>query len=391
MNKEFIKALDEIEREKGIDKDVILDALKKALVKSYEENYDSNSNVEITINELTGDINIFSIKEVVENVEDENTEVTVNEANKINKKVQIGDVVRIPVKAKNFGRVAAQKARSIVIQKLKDAERETTYEEFKDREKEIINGTVQRVDNGLIFINLGKTEGVVPKSEQIPGEVVNVGDRIKLYIQEVKNTPKGPRITLSRTNPALVVRLFESEIPEIANGLVEIYSISREGGSRTKIAVYSTDESVDPVGACVGYKGNRVNTIVEELNGEKMDIIVYDKDIDVFISNSLSPADVIKVYSNEKEKSAIVIVPDEQLSLAIGKEGQNVRLAAKLTSWKIDIKGESEHEEVKRELEEKALAQENDREEVNNIDDSEEIVEEEYSEILDEDPMGEDE
>ena len=391
MNKEFIKALDEIEREKGIDKDVILDALKKALVKSYEENYDSNSNVEITINELTGDINIFSIKEVVENVEDENTEVTVNEAKKINKKVQIGDVVRIPVKAKNFGRVAAQKARSIVIQKLKDAERETTYEEFKDREKEIINGTVQRVDNGLIFINLGKTEGVVPKSEQIPGEVVNVGDRIKLYIQEVKNTPKGPRITLSRTNPALVVRLFESEIPEIANGLVEIYSISREGGSRTKIAVYSTDESVDPVGACVGYKGNRVNTIVEELNGEKMDIIVYDKDIDVFISNSLSPADVIKVYSNEKEKSAIVIVPDEQLSLAIGKEGQNVRLAAKLTSWKIDIKGESEHEEVKRELEEKALAQENDREEVNNIDDSEEIVEEEYSEILDEDPMGEDE
>lgn len=353
MNKEFIKALDDIEKEKGIGKAVILDALSKALVKSYEENFDSNSNVEISINEITGDINVFAVKEVVEEVSDSNMQTSINEAKKVFNNPSVGDMVRIPVKPENFGRVAAQKARSIIIQKLKDAERETTYDDFKDREKEIINGSVQRVDNGIIFINLGKTEGIVPKAEQIPGEIVKAGDRLKLYIEEVSNTTKGPKITLSRTNPALIIRLFEDEIPEISNGVVEIYSISREAGSRTKIAVYSNDPTVDPVGACVGYKGNRVNAIVDELQGEKIDIIIYDKDIKVFISNSLSPANVKEVFVDEDEKSAIVIVPDEQLSLAIGKEGQNVRLAAKLTSWKIDIKGESDYDNVVKELEEK--------------------------------------
>lgn len=353
MNKEFIKALDDIEKEKGIGKAVILDALSKALVKSYEENFDSNSNVEISINEVTGDINVFAVKEVVEEVSDSNMQTSINEAKKVFNNPSVGDMVRIPVKPENFGRVAAQKARSIIIQKLKDAERETTYDDFKDREKEIINGSVQRVDNGIIFINLGKTEGIVPKAEQIPGEIVKAGDRLKLYIEEVSNTTKGPKITLSRTNPALIIRLFEDEIPEISNGVVEIYSISREAGSRTKIAVYSNDPTVDPVGACVGYKGNRVNAIVDELQGEKIDIIIYDKDIKVFISNSLSPANVKEVFVDEDEKSAIVIVADEQLSLAIGKEGQNVRLAAKLTSWKIDIKGESDYDNVVKELEEK--------------------------------------
>lgn len=346
MNKEFIKALDDIEREKGVKKSVILQALEKALVKSYEENFESNSNVEIKINEVTGDIKIFSLKQVVDKVENRFTQISLEEAKQNLKSAEIGDEIKIPVKAKSFGRVAAQKARSIVIQQIKDAERQAIYDEFQGREREIINGTVQRIDRGLIFINLGKAEGVVPQTEQIPGEKIKAGDRVKLYISEVKNTTKGPQITLSRSNPALVKRLFEEEIPEISNGLVEIYSISREAGSRTKIAVFSNDPEVDSVGACVGFKGVRVNTIVEELNGEKMDIIIYDKDIKKFISNSLSPSDVIDVLVNEKEKKALVIVPDEQLSLAIGKEGQNVRLAARLTSWKIDIKGENSSEEA---------------------------------------------
>lgn len=346
MNKEFIKALDDIEREKGVKKSVILQALEKALVKSYEENFESNSNVEIKINEVNGDIKIYSLKKVVDEVENKFTEISLEEAKQSLKSAKIDDEIKIPVKAKNFGRVAAQKARSIVIQQIKDAERQAIYDEFQGREREIINGTVQRIDRGLIFINLGKAEGVVPPTEQIPGERIKAGDRVKLYISEVKNTTKGPQITLSRSNPALVKRLFEEEIPEISNGLVEIYSISREAGSRTKIAVFSNDPEVDSVGACVGFKGVRVNTIVEELNGEKMDIIIYDKDIKKFISNSLSPSDVIDVLVNEKEKKALVLVPDEQLSLAIGKEGQNVRLAARLTSWKIDIKGENASEEA---------------------------------------------
>lgn len=343
MNKELIKALDEVERNKGISKAVILEALAKALEKSYEKNFADHTNVEVSINEETGDIKIYALKEVVDQVEDAYRQVSLEEARLKRKRVELGDMMRIEVKPKNFGRVAAQTARNIVIQKIRDAERESIYDDYIDRLREMITGTVQRVDFNSIYINLGKTEGVIPPNEQIPGERVKPEDRLKLYVVDVKNAAKGPQILLSRAHPNLVVRLFEQEVPEVADGTVEIYSVSREAGSRTKLAVFSNDTNVDPIGACVGYKGARVNIIVDELNGEKMDIITYDTDIKRFISNALSPSQVERVITNMPEKSAVVIVPDDQLSLAIGKEGQNVRLAARLTGWKIDIKGMSQY------------------------------------------------
>lgn len=345
MSKELMLALDEIEREKGIQKAVILEALSKALEKSYEKNFDDNTNVEVEINETTGDISVYALKDVVEVVEDEMTQISFDEARVQKKSIQIGDVLRVKVKPKNFGRIAAQTARNIVIQKFRDAERESIYEDFIERLHEIITGNVQRLDYNNIYVNLGKTEGMVPPAEQIPHERVEIGQRMKFYVSEVRNTTKGPQIILSRSNPDLVKRLFEQEVPEIADGTVDIFSVSREAGSRTKIAVYSNDPNVDPIGACVGFKGSRVNIIVDELHGEKMDIIVWNSDIRYFISNALSPSHVDKVIVNEKEKSAVVIVPDDQLSLAIGKEGQNVRLAAKLTGWKIDIKGNQQYQD----------------------------------------------
>lgn len=344
MNKELIRALDEVERNKGISKEVILDALEKALEKSYEKNFDDNTNVEVNINEETGDIKVYALKEVVEEVNDPMREISLAEARLKRKRIEIGDTMKIEVKPKNFGRVAAQTARNIVIQKIRDAERESIYEEYIDRLREMITGTVQRIDFNNYYINLGKTEGVVPPVEQIPQEVVKAGDRLKLYVADVRNTAKGPQILLSRAHPQLVVRLFEQEVPEVTDGTVEIMSVAREAGSRTKLAVFSNDPNVDPIGACVGPRGSRVNTIVEELQGEKMDIIIYDKDIKKFISNALSPSQVERVITNMPEKSAVVIVPDDQLSLAIGKEGQNVRLAARLTGWKIDIKGRSQYD-----------------------------------------------
>lgn len=345
MSKELMLALDEIEREKGIQKSVILDALSKALEKSYEKNFDDNTNVEVEINETTGDISVYALKDVVEEVEDKMTQISLEEAHLQRKTIKVGDVLRVKVKPKNFGRIAAQTARNIVIQKFRDAERESIYEEYIEREHEIITGNVQRLDYNNIYVNLGKTEGMVPPNEQIPYEKPEIGQRLKFYVSEVRNTTKGPQIILSRSNPDLVKRLFEQEVPEIADGTVDIFAVAREAGSRTKIAVYSNDPNVDPIGACVGFKGSRVNIIVEELHGEKMDIIVWNSDIRYFISNALSPSHVDKVIVNEKEKAATVIVPDDQLSLAIGKEGQNVRLAAKLTGWKIDIKGETQYEE----------------------------------------------
>lgn len=344
MSNELIQALEAIEAEKGIEKEVILEALEKALVKSYEKNFDDKTNVEIEVDKETGTVNVYSVKTVVEEVEDEDLEISLEDALRKDKEAELGSEIRILVKPKDFGRVAAQTARNIVIQKLRDAERQSIYNEFIEKERELITGEVQRIDFNNIFINLGKTEGFIPPSEQVHGEDIRVGDRLKLFVNEVKNTTKGPQIILSRSNPQLVVRLFEQEIPEIEEGTVEIYSVAREAGSRTKIAVYSKDPDVDCVGACVGYKGTRVNHIVDELNGEKMDIIIWDPDIKQFISNALSPSQVIKVIGNEKEKSAVVIVPDDQLSLAIGKEGQNVRLAAKLTGWKIDIKGKETYD-----------------------------------------------
>ena len=344
MNAEFIDALEEIEKEKGISKEIIFDALESALISSYKKNFGSSQNVEVEIDRETGRVRVIAKKIVVDEVEDDLLEIDIEEAKKIDDIYQLGDIVIVEVTPKNFGRIAAQTAKQVVIQRIKDAERDVIYDEFINRENEIITGMIQRISKNNVYIDLGKTEGILPPTEQIEGEVYNQGDRIKLIILEVKKTTKGPQIILSRSHPGLVKRLFELEVPEIHEGVVDIYAISREAGSRTKIAVHSKDPNVDPVGACVGFKGSRVKAIVEELNGEKIDIIIWSNNIEEFIANSLSPSKVVKVEVNEREKSALIIVPDYQLSLAIGKEGQNARLAAKLTNWKIDIKSESQYD-----------------------------------------------
>ncbi|WP_427338694.1 transcription termination factor NusA [Caloranaerobacter sp. DY30410] len=342
MKAEFLEALEQIVKDKGITKDVLYDALEAALKTAYRKNFGTSQNVEVEIDKENGEIKAYAKKIVVENVENPLLEINLEDAKEIDPNYQIGDTIRIEVTPKNFGRIAAQTAKQVVLQRIREAEREIIYEEFANRESEIVTGLIQRVSKSNVLINLGRTEGILPPTEQIPGEVYKQGDRIKTYILEVKKTTKGPQIILSRTHPGLVKRLFELEVPEIHDGIVDIYNIAREAGSRTKIAVYSNDENVDPVGACVGHKGARVKAVVGELNGEKIDIIIWSKNISEFIANSLSPAKVISVEVNEEEKSAKVIVPDYQLSLAIGKEGQNARLAAKLTGWKIDIKSESQ-------------------------------------------------
>ena len=343
MNVEFIEALEEIEKEKGVSKEVIFDALESALISSYKKNFGSSQNVEVEIDKDNGRVSVYAKKNVVDEVEDDLLEMNIEEAKEIDDRYEIGDIVNVEITPKDFGRIAAQTAKQVVIQRIKDAERDVIFDEFINRENEIITGMVQRISKNNVYVDLGKTEGVLPPTEQIEGEVYNQGDRIKLFILEVKKTTKGPQIILSRSHPGLVKRLFELEVPEIHGGVVDIYAISREAGSRTKIAVSSKDSNVDPVGACVGFKGSRVKAIVDELNGEKIDIIIWSKNIEEFIANSLSPSKVIKVEANEKDKSALVVVPDYQLSLAIGKEGQNARLAAKLTNWKIDIKSESQY------------------------------------------------
>ncbi|MDO4661963.1 MAG: transcription termination factor NusA [Tissierellia bacterium] len=378
MNKDFILALNELEKEKGIEKEVILDALEKALIKSYQKNYDNNENVEIKIDSETGKINVYSKKEVVEDIKDPVLEISLDDARKINSKYEVGDVVNIEIAPKDFGRVAAQTARNIVIQKIRDAERDLIYNEYLDKEREIITGQVQRVDKYNVYFNLGKIEGVMPSKEQIPTETYEINDRLKLFIKEVKNTTKEPQIILSRVNQGLVTRLFELEVPEITEGIIEIFSIAREAGSRTKIAVFSNDENVDSIGACIGYKGNRVNVIVEELRGEKIDIIDWNKDVKVFIKNSLNPAEVIDVLINEKNKQSLAIVKDDQLSLAIGKEGQNVRLAARLTNWKIDIKSEQEFNNLTQEKINEILGiVEQDNEDIDEYNEIEQVEEQE--------------
>lgn len=348
MKAEFMEALEEIEKEKGISKDAIFDALEAALISGYKKNFGSSQNVEVEIDKETGVVKVFAKKEVLEEINDELLEISLEDVKKIDSKYEVGDFVNVEVTPKNFGRIAAQTAKQVVMQKIKEAEREVIFEEFINRENEIVTGLIQRISKNVVYIDLGKTEGVLPPTEQIEGEEYVQGGRIKVYILEVKKTTKGPQIVLSRTHPGLVKRLFELEVPEIHDGVVDIYAISREAGSRTKIAVYSKDPNVDPVGACVGFKGSRVKAIVDELNGEKIDIVTWSKNLDEFIGNSLSPSKVLKVEVNEKEKSALVVVPDFQLSLAIGKEGQNARLAAKLTNWKIDIKSESQYNEEMR-------------------------------------------
>ena len=379
MNKDFIDALNEIEKNKGIEKKVILEALEAALISSYKKNFDQSQNVKVEINNDTGEINVYAMKEVVEDVEDEHLEISIEEAKTIDPKYSVEDIVRIKVTPMDFGRIAAQTAKQVVMQRIRDAERDVVYDEFITRENELITGMVQRSNRGNVFIDLGRTEGVIPITEQTPDEVLEQGDRVKVLITEVKKTTKGPQIILSRSHPNMVRKLFELEVPEIQTGVVEIFSVSREAGSRTKIAVFSKDENVDPLGACVGYKGNRVKAIVDELRDEKIDIVLYSKDINVFIANSLSPSKVLAVFSNTKERSSTVVVPDYQLSLAIGKEGQNARLAAKLTNWKIDIKSQSQYEEeIGKTLEELSMEHEMSQDESEYINSEEEYEEEFY-------------
>ena len=343
MNKEFIEAIEALEKEKDISKDILIEAIESALVSAYKKNYGTSQNVRVNIDREEGDIDVFMRKDVVEEVEDDMVEISLEDALEIDPRYEVGDVVEYQVTPRDFGRIAAQTAKQVVVQRIREAERGMIFDDYITRQGEIITGTVQRISNETLFINMGKAEGILAATERVPGEKYEINDRIKVYIMDVKKTTKGPQVFLSRSHPGLVKRLFELEVPEIEEGIVEIKSIAREAGSRTKIAVYTEDENVDPVGACVGTRGSRVQNIVDELFGEKIDIITWSDDPEELISNVLSPAKVEKVIIDEEEKAATVIVPDYQLSLALGKEGQNVRLAAKLCGWKIDIKSHTQY------------------------------------------------
>ncbi len=341
-NKELIEALNQIEREKDISKEVLLEALENSLVAACKNNFGKADNVKVHIDRETGAVNVYALKEVVEVVTDPISQISLEQARMKDINVNVGDKVRIEITPKNFGRIAAQKAKQVVVQKIREEERRVLYEQYSSKERDIVTGIVQRYVGNNISINLGKVDAILTENEQVKGEVFRPTDRIKLYVLEVKDTPKGPRILVSRSHPELVKRLFEAEVAEIQDGTVEIMGIAREAGSRTKIAVWSNNPNVDAVGACVGVNGSRVNAIVYELRDEKIDIINWSDDPAKLIENALSPAKVISVTVDEETKSARVIVPDYQLSLAIGKEGQNARLAAKLTGYKIDIKSESQ-------------------------------------------------
>ena len=373
-SRELIKALDLIEKEKGIDKEVIFEAIEASLVFACKKNYGTSDNIHVDINRETGEIKVFARKEVVEDEYDGFLEIALEDAKLINPAYEIGDFIDFEITPKNFGRISAQTAKQVVVQKIREAEREKIYNEFIQKEREIDTAIVQRTERKNVIVALGKYEAVLPLNEQIPGETYNFDDRIKVYIMEVRQTTKGPQITVSRTHYELVKRLFELEMPEVKDGTVEIKSIAREAGSRSKMAVYSQNESVDPVGACVGKNGARVNAVVNELKGEKIDIVPWNEDPKKFIASALNPAEVISVdIINEEEHSARVVVPDNQLSLAIGKEGQNVRLAAKLTGWKVDIKSQTQAKLLE---EEEALAVPDDEELPDNTDTAEETVDE---------------
>ena len=342
MNHEFMEALDELEKDRGIDKEILIDTIEQALLTAYKKNFGSAQNVRVEIDRERGDVRVFSQRVVVDESDlyDTFLEIELNDAREISPNYELGDIIENEVTPKDFGRIAAQTAKQVVVQRIREAEREIVYNEFMDNE--IVTGEVARVNKNIVYVNLGRIEAIMTQAEQIPGEHYQAGQKIKVYILEVKKTNKGPQIVVSRSHPGLVKRLFEFEVPEIFEGIVQIKSVSREAGSRTKMAVKSIDEKIDPIGACVGPKGSRVKNIVDELGDEKIDIIKYSDDPAEYISASLSPSKVEKVEVNEEEKSALVVVPDYQLSLAIGKEGQNARLAAKLTNWKIDIKSESQ-------------------------------------------------
>ncbi len=345
MSNELMQALNELEKERGIPKLALIDAIRTALNTAYKKNFGTSQNVSVELNEITGAVQVYAQKRVADEVKDNCQEITLEEAKSIDPDANLDDIINIEITPSNFGRIAAQTAKQVIVQKLREAERSMIFEEFSEREGEVVTGVVQRLESKIVVINLGRTEGIMLPSDQIVNERYEVGQRVKGYIYEVKNSSKGPSVFISRSHPYFLKRLFELEVPEIYEGLVEIKSIAREAGARSKISVYSMDENIDPVGACVGPRGIRVQNIVSELNGEKIDIIKFSKDPENFIANALSPSKVVAVLINDNEKKARVIVPDYQLSLAIGKEGQNARLAAKLTGWKIDIKSESQMEE----------------------------------------------
>lgn len=346
---ELIDALNQLEKEKDIDKDIIMEAIENSLVAACKRDFGKSDNIKVTMDRVTGDITVLAEKEVVEVVEDTALQISLANAKMKDVKYQLGDIVNIVITPKDFGRIAAQHARSVIVQKIKEEERKVLFNHFYCKEKDIVTGVVQRYSGKNISISLDdKTDAILTENEQVPGEMFKPTERIKLYIIEVKDTNKGPKILVSRTHPELVKRLFEKEVTEVQDGTVEIKSIAREAGSRTKIAVWSNDENVDPVGACVGLNGARVNAIVNDLKGEKIDIINWNENPAILIENALSPSKVVSVEVAETEKSAKVVVPDYQLSLAIGKEGQNARLAARLTGFKIDIKSESQAGDFKR-------------------------------------------
>ncbi|GBD30969.1 Transcription termination/antitermination protein NusA [bacterium HR32] len=347
MNGELIRALEQLEEERGISKSVLLEAVESALVSAYKKNFGgTGQNVRVEVDPRTGEIRVFSVKTVVERVQDPATELSLEEMRKEDPTAEVGDVVEEEITPKEFGRIAAQAAKQVVVQRIREAEREMVKREFEEREKQVVTGQVQRVEKGNVYVDLGhrghRVEGVLSKTEQIPRESYRQGERIKVYVMEVRDAPRGPQIHVSRAHPGLVRALFEQEVPEIREGIVVIQNVAREPGARTKIAVYSRDRNVDPVGACVGPKGSRVQAVVDELRGEKVDIVPWSPDPAQFVASALQPAKVVRVEIDEETKTARVIVPDNQLSLAIGREGQNARLAAKLTGWRIDIKSETQ-------------------------------------------------
>ncbi|MBS4189270.1 transcription termination/antitermination protein NusA [Bacillus sp. FJAT-49705] len=346
MSSELLDALVLLEKEKGISRDVIIDAIEAALVSAYRRNFNQAQNVRIDLNLGSGTMRVFARKEVVDEVFDTRLEISVEDAQRMNPNYQIEDIVELEVTPKDFGRIAAQTAKQVVTQRVREAERGIIYSEFIDREEDIMTGIVQRQDSKFIYVSLGKIEAILPANEQMPNEQYKPHDRIKVFITKVEKTTKGPQIFVSRTHPGLLKRLFEIEVPEIYDGTVEIKSVAREAGDRSKISVHSDNEEVDPVGSCVGPKGTRVQAVVNELKGEKIDIVKWSPDPIIFVANALSPSKVLDVIVNENDKATTVVVPDYQLSLAIGKRGQNARLAAKLTGWKIDIKSESEAREI---------------------------------------------
>jgi len=346
MSSELLDALIVLEKEKGISRDVLIDAIEAALVSAYRRNFNQAQNVRIDLNLENGSMRVFARKEVVEEVFDPRLEISIEEAQQINPNYAVEDVVELEVTPKDFGRIAAQTAKQVVTQRVREAERGIIYSEFIDREEDIMTGIVQRLDAKFIYVSLGKIEAILPVNEQMPNEQYKPHDRIKVFLTKVEKTTKGPQIFVSRTHPGLLKRLFEIEVPEIYDGTVEIKSVAREAGDRSKISVHSDNPEVDPVGSCVGPKGTRVQAVVNELKGEKIDIVKWSEDPVIFVANALSPSKVLDVIVNEADKATTVVVPDYQLSLAIGKRGQNARLAAKLTGWKIDIKSETDAREA---------------------------------------------